>query len=289
MDIRQPIEYVNHPCFHAADTEACIANMCPTIQHGEPPPVPSGNSLPPVIASMYRIPLLSPAQERHLFCRMNWLRCQAETLRQSVNDCNARQTEILTRIQRLLADALELRNAIVTANLRLAVPVARQFVTPGLTFEDLLSESHGPLIRAAELFDCSKGYRFSTYATNSIRNRFLRVRQQRQQSIRRSATREFVDVEQIVDDSSHPDLREKALMDIDRAVGKLVAELEPRDREIVSLRWGLGESAGPMSLAEIGRSVGLSKERVRQRAIRAVDFLQRAAHDANCDLLLNSA
>jgi RNA polymerase primary sigma factor len=71
----------------------------------------------------------------------------------------------------------EARDRMVRANLRLVVNVARAYTGKGLPLEDLIAEGNLGLMRAAELFDPTRGHRFSTYAVYWIK-----------QSIRRALT-----------------------------------------------------------------------------------------------------
>jgi RNA polymerase primary sigma factor len=64
---------------------------------------------------------------------------------------------------------LEARQALISGNLRLVVFVAKRFYGRGLALGDLIEEGNLGLIRAAEKFKPSKGFRFSTYATWWIR------------------------------------------------------------------------------------------------------------------------
>jgi len=58
----------------------------------------------------------------------------------------------------------EAKNQLILCNLRLVVSVAKNYMSKGMNFIDLISEGNLGLIHAIDKFDLSKGYRFSTYA-----------------------------------------------------------------------------------------------------------------------------
>jgi len=82
----------------------------------------------------------------------------------------------------------EVRNqtkcAVIEANVRLVVSIAKRYMSRGMEIIDLIQEGNRGLIKAVENFDYRKGYKFSTYATWWIRQAILRAINDKSKAIR---------------------------------------------------------------------------------------------------------
>lgn len=222
-------------------------------------------------------PLLDAKTERELFCLMNYLKFRANSIRSGLSESKPSRSK-LDKIEQFIALALQLRNRIVKANVRLVVSLVKRYSTAPNIFEDLMSQGISCLMNTAEKFDFSRGYRFSTYATRAITRDAFQYSQRRHRDSTRfmsgSAPLVFEGVEQ------RPAHRDEATwLHLDSSISKMMQHLDDRERFIVRMRFGFDQIAGKPTFKEIGKLLGVSKERVRQLESRAISKLRHAADD----------
>src|SRR5687767_8944127 len=95
-----------------------------------------------------------------------------------------RSEKSIAKARRDIRTAEAARQRFIRANLRLVVSIARKYQGQGLPFLDLVQEGNIGLMRAVELFDWRRGFKFSTYATWWIRQAITRAIADRGRQIR---------------------------------------------------------------------------------------------------------
>ena len=229
---------------------------------------------------------------------------------------------------------IEARNELVSANLRLVVSLAKRYQGCGMSLQDLIQEGNIGLMKAAEKFDASKGFRFSTYAAWWINQTIGRALADQSKAIRvpvhmteninklRRLSRDLtvtlgheptdedlaeameVSVDDIktyksymtditsldiqvgddddgttiasfIEDENNISPEKNAVQIAEREMLDAVLDtLTTREQDIIRQRFGLDDNV-PKTLEEVGKSYGLTKERIRQIENKALMKLRQ--------------
>jgi RNA polymerase sigma factor (sigma-70 family) len=290
--LAQPLDYIPHPCFDDPSLEADILAPMPGAVEYEARrrEMRAPRDVPPELAPLYEVPLLTKEQEQHLFRKMNYLKHQAARLRDrlrkddAADDVDPTRVRIqdLRRIEELQAEANKVKDLLINANMRLVVSIAKKHAGQTDNFFELLSDGNMSLLRAVEKFDFGRGNKFSTYASWAIMKNFARSIPEDRHRRERYVTGH----EELFE--SAPDNRtdeQECLATAEQAthrVNRLLEYLDPRERQIIRLRAGL-DDRNPATLEEIGQQLGITKERVRQLNVRIMKKLRDIAHQHQLD------
>jgi len=279
------LEFIPHVSFDDPAAAAQIMAPMPQPADGKAPRRPRApKGLPPYLASLYEVPLLDRDQEAHLFRQMNFLKFQAQKLRQTIDPTRAKTSD-LDRIEELQEDALAVKNQVIRSNLRLVVSIAKRHVGPSNNFFELVSDGNMSLIRAVEKFDFSRGNKFSTYASWAIMKNFARTIPEENYRRDRFVTGHEEMFEAAADNRTDEHEYEGALKRMQEAIKGMLDRLDDRERLIITSRFGLG-GAAERTLEQLGRELGITKERVRQIESRGVDKLRKIAGEQKLELPL---
>jgi len=216
----------------------------------------------------YKEPLLNRSQEQHQFRKYNLLKYMAQK-RLAQNQFRYAHC--------LIERAIEIGNQIASANFRLAVSIVKK--RSGVD-EDKISDGYIDVMKAVDFFDWRKGFKFSTYTSWIISNTLIGNYHIQQRECERMSNFEetfenFECKDSFYEDEQKYEFDKKTVANLLEHCGPINAQLEDLKRRqyILSHRFGLGELE-QRTLKEIGLSLGISKERVRQLEATSMEFIR---------------
>jgi RNA polymerase sigma factor (sigma-70 family) len=176
---------------------------------------------------------------------------------------------------------MECRSDIVTGNMGLVLSMVQRVSYPGVEFADLVSEGSMALLRAADKFDCSRGFKFSTYACRAILKGFSRAAKQSYRYHKLFPTQLEIGMQK--DDQIEQlrkKVREELVEEVRNIMQRNLADLSDIEDRVLRMRFSLDENqSAPLTLKQVGERLCLTKERVRQIQNKALAKLRLLAED----------
>lgn len=183
-------------------------------------------------------------------------------------------------LERLVEEIAAIRSKIFEANTRLVFnPVSRHAPKDSFERDEFVSNAYAHVIKAIDCFDYRKGFKFSTYCVSVL---IKNLGKDKERLLKAQAPLEFSDLipsnpckEEAFsrfDQEYHSQMVENVFQAIRRTMKK------PEEKiEILRRYYGIGSE--PLLLREIGDKMNLSKERIRQIKLGAMEAARHLSYD----------
>jgi len=173
------------------------------------------------------------------------------------------------------------REYLVRTNLALVLAMAKRTRLGDVDFAEVVSEGNMALLRAVEKFSIDRGFKFSTYACRAILKAFSRAALK----ANKHRTRFPVDFDPELEKSDWADRRRDAVEDdcideLKAIVDRNLADLTNVEQTVIRQRFNWQQAQeSPLTLEEVGRIIGVTKERVRQIQNKALLKIRHVMED----------
>ncbi|MHC5165281.1 MAG: sigma-70 family RNA polymerase sigma factor [Planctomycetota bacterium] len=193
----------------------------------------------------------------------------------------------MVEVEAFITQAESVKKIIIETNMPLVVSIAGKHLTAGGQMSELVSEGSVALMAAVEKFDYMRGYRFSTYAGWAIVKGLARLIPAEAKRPDRASGADFANlpvnlrIEQLPDiavvEQAHRNLQAIIKNNLDSREQYIILNHYALDPEVIRKK--------PKTLKQIGEDLDLSKERIRQIELQALQKLRQSLSPEQFDLL----
>ena len=229
--------------------------------------------------------LLTAKEERALFLQYNWCRFKVMQYRDQLELQSEMDVDMAREMLGWFRRAERYREQIANTNLALVLAMAKRTRMSEVDFADLVSEGNMALLRAVDKFDVSRGFKFSTYACRAILKAFSRA------GVKLSKHRSMfpTDFDPKLERSNYMQTKraeheDDCVDEISRILQDNRAELSDIEQEVIEHRFSVGRqrkevATNPLTLEQVGKIIGVTKERVRQIQNKALEKIRLTLED----------
>ena len=186
-------------------------------------------------------------------------------------------------LERMAAGDESVRSVLIERNLRLVVYIAKRFDNTGINIEDLISIGTIGLIKAVNTFRMDKNIKLATYASRCIENEILMYlrknsRERTEVSFDEPLNTDWDGKELLLSDVMGTD-DDVVMRPIEEAADRqilhnAVDKLSPREKDIISLRFGL-DGRQELTQKEVADRMGISQSYISRLEKRIILRLRR--------------
>ena len=224
--------------------------------------------------------LMSASEERLMFLRFNFAKRKLTLLQKKLKN-NELTPELADLVLEWHRRFEHFREYLVRTNLALVLAMAKRVRLGDVDFAEVVSEGNMALLRAVDKFNVDRGFKFSTYACRAILKAFSRTAMK----ANRHRTKFPVEFEPDLEKSDWADKRrdqveEDCIDELKAIVDRNLADLSTVEETVIRRRfnWDQTDDAS-LTLEDVGKIIGVTKERVRQIQNKALAKIRAVMED----------
>jgi RNA polymerase primary sigma factor len=224
--------------------------------------------------------LMTAAEEKLMFLRFNFAKRKLTLLQKKVAS-GGLTPELAEKVLEWHRRFEHFREYLVRTNLALVLAMAKRVRLGDVDFAEVVSEGNMALLRAVDKFNVERGFKFSTYACRAILKAFSRTAMKAS----RHRTKFPVEFEPDLEKSDWADKRrdqveEDCIDELKAIVDRNLADLSTVEETVIRRRfnWDQADDAS-LTLEDVGKIIGVTKERVRQIQNKALAKIRAVMED----------
>lgn len=185
-------------------------------------------------------------------------------------------------VLKMLDHDISARNVLIEHNMRLVVFIAKRFESPKVLLEDLISIGSMGLIKGVETFKLDKNIKLATYASRCIENEILMFLRKVSKQKNEVSLDEALNVDgdgnelllaDVIPTNQTLALDEAISNEKERMMYEAVEKLNAREREIITLRFGLYKTE-ELTQKEVADKLGISQSYISRLEKKIIDKLK---------------
>ena len=224
--------------------------------------------------------LMSASEEKLMFLRYNFSKKRLSEVQARVTANGLTKVDALALVE--WHHKMEhFREYLTRTNLALVLAMAKRTRLGDIDFAEIVSEGNMALLRAVDKFNVERGFKFSTYACRAILKAFSRTAQKHSRHrVRFPVEFEPEQEKSKWSEEKHTAVEGDLVDELKQIVDRNLAQLSNIEQTVIKQRFNWDQrQETPLTLEQVGRIIGVTKERVRQIQNKALIKIRRLVED----------